>query len=206
MARQRHKQDRSQHRFELSVPLMILIAFALGAGSTWLIMRSSSSERQRPAIESFLPPQTGQAAVSGVQSAPASEPPPDVSQLSPADAEKTLADWNYDRRDWQHAIDHYKQAIARGADTPDVRTDMGNCYRFLNQPQQALEQYKIAQNQNPQHENSLFNQISLYSQLLNDPESARKVAADFLARFPNSPRTDAVKKQLTAIGSAAQPR
>ena len=62
------------------------------------------------------------------------------------------------------------EAIAQGADTPDVRTDLGNCFRFLGQPQKALEQYAIAQKQNPQHENSLFNQISLYGDLLHDKD------------------------------------
>jgi tetratricopeptide (TPR) repeat protein len=166
-------------------------------------MRTSSSEPPKPAIESFLPPTPVQEMGNLQQQPSASVEPPDVSQLTPAEAEKTLADWNYDRQDWQHAIDHYQQAISRGADTPDVRTDMGNCHRFLNQPQQALEQYQIAQNQNPQHENSLFNQISLYAQFLHDPDNAKKVARDFLVRFPNSPRADVVRKQLSTMGDAS---
>ena len=81
--------------------------------------------------------------------------PPDVSQLPPADAARTLGNWNYDRQNWPHAIEHYEKAIARGADNPDVRTDLGNCFRFLGQPEKALEQYQIAQKENPLHENSL---------------------------------------------------
>ena len=41
--------------------------------------------------------------------------PPDVSQLAPAEAARTLANWNYDRENWTHAIEHYEEAIARGA-------------------------------------------------------------------------------------------
>jgi tetratricopeptide (TPR) repeat protein len=120
--------------------------------------------------------------------------PPDVSQLTPAEAARTLGNWNYDRQNWPHAIEHYEQAIARGADNPDVRTDLGNCFRFLGQPEKALEQYQISQKENPLHENSLFNQISLLADLLHDNERAAAAARDFLARFPQSPRAETVKQ------------
>jgi hypothetical protein len=32
-----------------------------------------------------------------------------------------------DRQNWAHAIEHYQEEIARGADNPDVRTDLRNC-------------------------------------------------------------------------------
>lgn len=168
-------------------------------------MRNSSSQRP-PAIEHFLPNKTDQPAINSQPLTSLSAEPPDVSKLSPADAERVLGDWNYDQQNWQHAIDHYQKAIARGADTPDVRTDMGNCYRFLGQLQQALAQYRIAQNQNPQHENSLFNQISLYAELLRDREKATQAAEEFLARFPNSSRGEAVRKELAAMGSEGLPK
>src|SRR4051812_13286412 len=98
----------------------------------WLIMRtSSSSPSTKPNVERFA-------------TSPAGEPP-DTSQLPPADAARALADWNYDRQNWTHAIEHYQEAIAKGADNPDVRTDLGNCFRFLGQYEKALEQYEIAQ-------------------------------------------------------------
>ena len=197
MANRGNKSKPPPRRFEFSVPLLILLAFGLGAGTTWLIMRSSSSESRKPAIESFLPPSSTQPSGTPPVTSSVSAEPPDVSQLTPADAARTLGNWNYDRQDWPHAIEHYEQAIARGADTPDVRTDLGNSYRFLGQPQKALEQYQIAQNENPKHENSLFNQISLYGQFLHDEEHAVSVAREFLTRFPQSPRVDATRKQLS---------
>ena len=125
--------------------------------------------------------------------------PPDVSHLAPADAATTLANWNYDRQNWSHAIDHYQQAIALGRDNPDVRTDLGNCFRFLGQPQKALEQYETAQRQNPQHENSLFNQIGLFVEVLHDNERAKAAARAFITRFPQSPREASAKKLIGAL-------
>ena len=119
--------------------------------------------------------------------------------MSPADAERTLADWNYDRQNWPHAIDHYQEAIAKGADNPDVRTDLGNCFRFIGQPQKALEQYQIAQKQNPMHENSLFNQAGLFAEVLHDNEQALTIAREFLVRFPQSPRAESARQLIARL-------
>lgn len=194
MANRNKNQKSPLKRFEWSVPLLLLAAFGLGAGTTWIAMRVSSNAPAKPEVESFLPPAAGQLTTSRA-SAPAATAAPDVSQLPPAEAARTLANWNYDQQNWTHAIEHYEQAIAAGADTPDVRTDLGNCFRFLGQPEKALEQYEIAQKENPLHENSLFNQISLLGDLLHDQPRAAAVARDFLTRFPQSPQAESVRQR-----------
>ncbi len=191
MANRNKNPPQPPRRNEVSVPLLILLAFGLGVLVTWLVMRgSTASAPTPPPVANRLPPPP--APVAG---------PPDVSQLSPADAALTLGNWNYDRQSWAHAIEHYEEAIARGADNPDVRTDLGNCYRFLDQPQKALEQYELAQKQNPQHENSLFNQISLYGDLMHDPARAAALARDFIARFPQSSQAAAARLRLQQSGA-----
>ena len=171
---------------ELHVPLLILAAFLLGAGGMWLIMRSSPPGRPgRPPVERLAP-------------SPAMEPP-DVSQLAPADAAKTLGDWNYDRHNWAHAIEHYQEAITGGADNPDVRTDLGNCFRFIGEPQKALEQYQIAQTENPMHENSLFNQAGLYAEVLHDDQRALATAREFMKRFPQRDRAAAAGQLISNL-------
>jgi len=143
--------------------LVGLAAFALGAGAMWLVLgESHSSPTQRSVTRGAAETRA--------------EEPPDVSHLAAAEAATTLANWNYDRQNWSHAIEHYQQAIALGRDNPDVRTDLGNCFRFLGQPQKALEQYETAQRQNPQHENSLFNQAGLFAKCcttMNAPKRPR---------------------------------
>ena len=184
----RRKTEITRKPLDRSTGLLVLAAFALGAGVTWGFMRRPAPPPQ--AIESFLP---GNAAGPTTAASTA----PDVSQLPPAEAARTLANWHYDQRNWTHAIEHYQQALAAGADTPDVRTDYGNCFRFLGQPQKALEQYEIAQKRDPRHENSLFNQISLFAEHLHEPDRAAAAARDFVARFPQSPQA-AAARQLSA--------
>ena len=181
---------------ELHVPLLILAAFLLGAGGMWLIMRSSSPGRPGKPPAKRLPP------------SPATESP-NVSQSAPADAARILGDWNYDRHNWTHAIEHYQEAIADGADNPDVRTDLGNCFRFIGEPRKALEQYQIAQTENPMHENSLFNQAGLYAEVLHDDQRALATAREFLKRFPQSDRAAAAGELISKLQerdqSAAKP-
>ena len=150
----------------------------------WLVMRPS------PAA-----PRPGTAALAA---APAvAEPPPDVSRLPPAEGATTLANWNYDRQNWAHAIEHYEQAIRLGADNADIRTDLGNCFRFLAQPQKALDQYQMAQRQNPQHENSLFNTAGLYGEELRDPAKAAESWREYLRRFPTAAGAARARQSLS---------
>ena len=106
--------------------------------------------------------------------------------MSASEAAVTLGNFAYDQKQWPEAIRHYREAIASGIDNADVHTDLGNAFRFSGQPQQALSQYEIAQRLNPHHENSLYNEISLYAESLNDPARAIPIGEEFLRRFPNS--------------------
>ncbi|MGZ5552454.1 MAG: tetratricopeptide repeat protein [Chthoniobacterales bacterium] len=188
MANRSRKAKQSTLWSEFSTPLLMLAAFVLGAGGMWVIMYSSAPDKP-PAVTRFAP----------TPASPSAAEPPDVSQLTPAEAARTLADWNYDRQNWSHAIEHYQEAIARGADNADVRTDLGNCFRFLGQAQKALEQYELAQKQNPQHENSLFNQAGLYAEVLHDDQRALSIAREFLTRFPQSPRAQSAKELISRV-------
>ena len=185
-----------------SLPFFFLVAFLLGVGTTWLLVRPARAPD--PVIQNFLPPTSGPAtAPAGFARGEAQAP--DVSALPKGEGERVLANWNYDRQNWAHAIEHYERAIAGGIDTADVRTDLGNCYRFLGQPEKALAQYQLAQTQNPQHENSLFNQISLFSDLLNDKNRAAAAARAFITRFPLSPQVGKAREQLGTSNPASTP-
>jgi tetratricopeptide (TPR) repeat protein len=172
-------------RARVRLVITAIIAFALGAGVMWLGQRKTE----------LLPPQVPATAAAAA---------PDVSQLGAADAALTLANWNYDRQNWSHALEHYQQAIAAGRDNPDVLTDLGNCFRFLNQPQKALEQYENAQRLNPQHENSLYNQAGLFAEVLHDPERAKELAREFIARFPKSPRAESARRFINQLDTGPQ--
>ena len=132
--------------------------------------------------------------------AAAAEVPPSVANLPPAQAALQLGHWHYDRQRWAPAVEQYETALRLGIDNPDVRTDLGNCYRFLGQPEKAREQYERSQRQNPQHENSLFNLAALHAQVLHDNPKARELLNEYLRRFPDSDGAPRARQLLAETG------
>lgn len=136
---------------------------------------------------------------------PATAEPSPAPGLSPAQNEVMLGHWNYDRRNWTHAIEHYEKAIALGLDNADLRTDLGSCYRFSGQPEKARALYENAQRLDPRHENSLFNMATLHADELHDPARAKVFFEQFLARFPHSPNAANVRAALARMDAPILP-
>ena len=166
----------------------MLLSAAAGAAVMWLVMSQRSSPMEKPSA--FVTPNRAQNST-----APAA---PDLSGLSAADTAVIRGNLAYDHQQWADAIREYQSAITNGRDNADVRTDLGNSFRFSGQPEKALEQYAIAQRLNPQHENSLFNQIGLFTEVMHDPARAVPVCEEFIRRFPASEKIPRVKEQLAA--------
>jgi tetratricopeptide (TPR) repeat protein len=162
--------------------LPMLLSAAVGSGLTWAIMSQRSPSGNPPAP---FTTSDNKGPVAANTSAP-----------STAEAAVIRGNQAYDHHQWADAIREYQDAIAKGLDNPDVRTDLGNAFRFSEQPGKALEQYAIAQRQNPQHENSLFNQIGLFMDVMHDPIRAVPVCEDFIKRFPTSDKVPRVQEQL----------
>lgn len=116
---------------------------------------------------------------------------------SPAETARTLGNFYYDHQNWPQAIEHYQSAIRQGSDDADIRTDLGNAYRFAGRPDDALLQYTLAQKMNPAHEFSLFNQGGLYLEAYQQPAKAAEVWREYLGRFPNG-RSASAARQLIA--------
>ncbi|MEO7716816.1 MAG: tetratricopeptide repeat protein [Capsulimonas sp.] len=172
-----------------------LIAAACGAAiSASVLPRAASPKPTSPAAVAPAattpptPPAT--APVSGADTnatAGNTMPTPDlILDLPPAKAALNLGNWSYDHKNWPAAIAYYTEAVKRGfGGNPDVLTDLGNAYRFAGQPQKALAQYFLAQQKQPSHETSLFNQGDVYANDLGDPKKAIDVWKQYLKRFPN---------------------
>lgn len=116
---------------------------------------------------------------------------------SPAEAARTLGNFYYDHQNWSQAIEHYQSAIRQGSDDADIRTDLGNAYRFVGRPDDALLQYGLAQKMNPGHEFSLFNQGGLFLEAYGQPAKAVEIWQEYLVRFPNG-RSVGAARQLIA--------
>lgn len=199
-------------------PLLALVAFsAAGAGVTgtllWLQSRpapapSSVAAPSTPAAGALMP-NASSANVSSANDASTTHEPPAAltAGMTTVQAALTLGNWYYDHERWPVAIAQYQKAIAGGLDNPNVRTDLGNCFRFSDQPQKALQQYLLAQKQNPQHEQSFFNQGGLYATSLKNPTKAVAVWREYLRRFPQGQSVNEARQLIARFESqpAAKP-
>ena len=163
--------------------LTVLVSAAMGAAITWMFTSQRSASSARPTPVSQSGPSITDAA-------------PNIAGLPAGQAALVQGNFAYDHQRWPEAVRRYQEAIGSGIDNADVHTDLGNALRFSGQPEEALNQYTIAQRINPQHENSLFNQISLFIETLNQPVRAIPVCEEFIRRFPSSDKVPAVREQL----------
>src|SRR3981081_906313 len=167
------------------IVLVGAIAFVIGAILTWAILSP---------LFSTCPP----------TSLRQNDVLPDVSAFTPSQGAVTLGNWYFDHHDWAKATEQYRKALSLGLDNADVRSDLGTAPRYNNQPEAAAAEYEIAQQENPGHENSLFNLATLYLQSLNQPERAIALLEQFRTRFPRSgaiPRVDELLQEAKKRGT-----
>ena len=159
----------------------------IGATITYLALRS---QLQPPGVQS--------APVAATNPDPTTHvPTPDLTAgQPPAQAERTLGNFYYDHQNWPQAVAHYESAIKQGSDDANIRTDLGNSYRFAGRPSDALAQYVLAQKMNPAHEFSLFNQGGLYLEDLKQPAKAIEIWKEYIARFPEGSNVETARQLI----------
>lgn len=178
----------------------------------------SSDEAVPDALKNIVPPFADTPTNAPIANAPIADAPTANAPTSIAPtnapfansqtAQMALSQGNalYDARNWSQAALQYEQALAGGLDNADVRTDLGNCYRFLDQPQKALDQYRRAQKQNPQHEQSLFNQGGLYAFSLKDNARAIAKWREYIQRFPQGATANEARQLIAQAQSGQLPQ
>lgn len=176
-----------------------IVGALLGSTITYLALHPQLERAARASTATAMPIAANAAMPADLNHAP----PADLTAgMPPAQAERTLGNFYYDHQNWSEAIRRYESAIKQGSDDADIRTDLGNAYRFSGRPQDALAQYELAQRMNPQHEFSLFNQGGLYLEDLKNPAQAIQVWNSYLARFPAG-RNATIAQQLIAQATGA---
>lgn len=120
------------------------------------------------------------------------------SRIQVAEADRLQGNQQEDQGQWTQAIDSYQKAISEGIDNPDIRTDLGVAYFNSKQPQKALEQYLTAQRQDPNHENSLFNEASAYA-VLGNSSQAIAVWRTYLQKFPSGQHVADAKNFIARV-------
>jgi len=85
-----------------------------------------------------------------------------MATLNDAQQLVSLGNDHYDRQQYTIAAAAYERAVELGVREADVYTDLGATYRYLGQPDQALEAFRQAQAVDPRHAKSYFNMGLVY--------------------------------------------
>ena len=102
----------------------------------------------------------------------------------------------FDSKNPIKAIEAYDQALALDGNDPDVLTDQAIMFRQLGWYEKAIENFKKANELNPQHVNSLFNMGIVYMQDLGEYEKAKEALNRFLVLVPSGPSADRARKMI----------
>jgi tetratricopeptide (TPR) repeat protein len=111
-----------------------------------------------------------------------------------------LANIYYDQKQYDHAADWYKKAVALDPKNVSARTDLGTVYFNLGRPEEALKQYQESLRIDPNHEPTMFNTIIVNLEGTHNLAAARAEWDRLHKRNPNYPGLDGLKDRF---GSAA---
>jgi len=124
---------------------------------------------------------------------------------NPKDAELPLrlANFLYDQRQYQQAIEWYQKSLALNPNNVDARTDLGTAYYYTGQSAKALEEYKRSLAMDPDHKPTLLNVIVVNLEGTHDVAAARRAWDRLHSLDPANPALPSLKQKLDgAPGSA----
>lgn len=198
---------------------VLFVAAGLMVGFVLAYLAFENIGRQQP--QRRLPPEAG-----AVQGGPPGNPNPgpgaapgtgpgvtaaQVQQLSAyveqnpedADAVLQLANMNFDIRNWPRAAELYERRLTLRPANPDVLSDLGICYREMGEFQQALETFDRAQEIEPDHWESRFNEVVVQALDLGNFEAAEEVLDELRAIRPGDQTVERLAAEVERRRNAA---
>jgi tetratricopeptide (TPR) repeat protein len=191
-------------------PLAVLeAAQAALAGNGSAAPPSQGGEGAMPAAD---PAAAGGAVASGGGSGAAGGPPmAEITRLkeqvekNPNDAEAilTLANLNYDIRNWARARELYERYLKLRPAQADVLTDLGVSLRGLGQFRDAMARFEEAQKLQEGHWQSLYNEVVVLAFDLKDIPRAQQVLARLRQLQPDNAEVTRLADEVTRRGGSA---
>jgi tetratricopeptide (TPR) repeat protein len=158
------------------------------------------------------PPAVAASAPAGSGAAPA---PPALNdadvrrQIALAEANPTsaapriaLANLYFDAERYEDAVKWYEAAMTLDPSDPDVSTDLGVSYYYLNQPDRALALFDRSLKINPRHTKTILNVGIVRAFGKQDLAGATKAWEQVVSLAPASPEGQAARRALDAVKNA----
>jgi len=109
-----------------------------------------------------------------------------------------LADFLYDQRQYQQAIEWYQKSLALNPKSVNARTDLGTAYFYMGQAEQALKEYRQSLAIDPDHKPTLLNVIVVNLEGTHDMAAARRAWERLHTLDPSNPNLPGLKQKLDA--------
>lgn len=161
-------------------------------------------------------PNVGQPPVPSTTAPPGGAPTGEIERLrrvvqqNPEDAEALLrlANLNYDIGGWERAQELYDRYLEIRPASPNVLTDLGTTYRNMGRFDEALERFRSAREMDPQHWQSLYNQIVVLAFDLGRMDQANELLEELRRLQPGNPdverlATEVERRAGNQIGTAS---
>jgi hypothetical protein len=114
-----------------------------------------------------------------------------------------LANYLYDKKYFNVAIQWYQRSLSLDSKNINAWTDLGTCFFYTGQPQQAISEYKKALALNPNHQPTMFNMIVVNLEGTHDLKAANRYWKELDRQNPNYPGLKDIKGKLdAAVGSS----
>jgi tetratricopeptide (TPR) repeat protein len=119
-----------------------------------------------------------------------------------ADARVKLANLYFDAERYPEAIRYYEEALKLNPKNPEVSTDLGVSYYYLNQPDKALQQFDYSLGIDATHLKTLLNQGIVRAFGKQDLAGAIAAWEQVVKLSPNSPEGQTAKRALDSLKAA----
>jgi tetratricopeptide (TPR) repeat protein len=113
-----------------------------------------------------------------------------------ADALLRLANLSFDVESWSRCIDMYERYLELRPESPDLLSDMGVCYRGIGQLDRALELFHRAQQLDPDHWPSRFNEAVVLGIDRRDFDAAERVVEELRTLQPGDPQIERLAEEI----------
>lgn len=127
------------------------------------------------------------------------------SEQNPKDPEipLKLANFLYDQRQYQGAIEWYQKSLALNPKNVNARTDLGTAYYYVGQSGQALKEYSQSLAIDPDHKPTLLNVIVVNLEGTHNLSAARRAWDRLHTLDPANPALPSLKQKLDAAQGSA---
>ena len=209
-------------KLETIVTAIIFLCVGFLAGFFYKSQKQASVQQQiaSPAAAAASADATGMGSTAGANINPATglpvgHPPLQVSEViknyaqqaqqNPQDPQipLRLANYLYDQKLYDVAIQWYKKTLAINPKNVNARTDLGTSYFYTGQLQDALKEYHEALKLEPNHQPTMFNMIVVNLEGTHDLRTAEKFWKELDRRNPNYPGLQELKEKLDAALDAS---